>query len=100
MIKASVILIAGAALSFAALPAVAQSQTHLRGQFFDPMRQAPPLTITKRPFTDSGTAVPVGYESEYLTDQTTLNEPVYSSFNRDGFGQDVLPRRFDGLGLN
>ena len=88
-----------AALGAALLSVPASAQTRVPGQFFDPGREAPPLTVRKRPFTDSGTVVEQGYEQRYLQEQTTLNKPVYSSFRPDQFGQDVLPRPFDGLGL-
>lgn len=88
-----------AVLGVSAMPTLVSAQTRLPGQVFDPSREAPPLTVRKRPFTDSGTAVQTGYEHEYLTEQTSLNRPVYSSFAPDRFGQDVLPRPFDGLGL-
>lgn len=88
-----------AVLGVSAMPTLVSAQTRLPGHVFDPSREAPPLTVRKRPFTDSGTAVQTGYEHEYLTEQTSLNRPVYSSFAPDRFGQDVLPRPFDGLGL-
>lgn len=89
----------GTVLGLSAMPTLASAQSRLPGQTFDPSREAPPLVVRKRAFTDSGTAVQPGYEHEYLTEQTTLNRPVYSSFAPDRFGQDVLPRPFDGLGL-
>lgn len=98
MTRTLTVLALGAALLSSSL-AEAQTQTRLPGRFFDPSREAPPLTVRKRGFTDSGTAVPTGYEHEYLTEATTLNRPVYSSFTPDRYGQDVLPRPFDGLGL-
>lgn len=99
MTRTPVVIALGAVLGFSAVPMVASAQTRLPGQVFDPSREAPPLVVRKRAFTDSGTAVQPGYEHEYLTEQTTLNRPVYSSFAPDRFGQDVLPRPFDGLGL-
>ena len=92
-------VVAAAALAASLIPGAALAQS--RGQYFDPGRgEAPPLTVRKRPFTDSGTVVQQGYEHEYVQEQTTNNQMVYSSFNPDAFGQDVLPHRFDGLGLN
>lgn len=98
--KISALLIAGA-LAASAIPTLASAQSQfIRGEgYFDPAREAPPLIIRKRPFTDSGTSVPVGYDNEYMADQTVTHRPVYSSFMPDRFGQDVLPRPFDGLGL-
>jgi hypothetical protein len=73
----------------------------IRGEgYYNPANEAPPLIVRKRAFTDSGTAVPVGYENRYLATQTILNQPTYTSFSPDKFGADVLPRPFDGLGLN
>ncbi|UDL96432.1 hypothetical protein LGH83_09755 [Lichenihabitans sp. PAMC28606] len=89
---------AALALTLVSGAAIAQSRTQLPGQYYDPMNQAPPLTVRKRAFTDSGTQVPVGYENDYMVEQTTLNEPTYSTFRPDQFGQDVLPGRFGGIG--
>lgn len=98
--KTSALLIAGA-LAVSMLPTLAGAQSQIiRGEgYFDPSREAPPLVVRKRAFTDSGTAVPVGYENHYVESQTSLHRPVYSSFNPDQFGQQLLPRPFDGLGL-
>ncbi len=98
--KLSTLLIAGA-LGAALVPTLASAQSQIiRGEgYFDPASEAPPLIVRKRPFTDSGTSVPVGYEHHYIEAQTTLHRPVYSSFNPDQFGQEILPRPFDGLGL-
>ena len=103
MSRKAILMIAGAFLAMGTLSGAATAQTRvhpssLQGQFFDPTFQAPPLTVRKRAFTDSGTQVPVGYENDYLVEQTTLNEPVYSSFRPDAFGQDVLPGRFGDFG--
>lgn len=99
MTRTVVAIAISAMLGVSAMPTLVAAQTRLPGQVFDPSREAPPLIVRKRAFTDSGTAVPTGYEHEYLTEQTTLQRPVYSSFAPDRFGQDVLPRPFDGLGL-
>lgn len=99
MTRTAVVIAISALVGLAGVPTVASAQSRLPGQVFDPSREAPPLVVRKRAFTDSGTAVQAGYEHEYLTEQTTLNRPVYSSFAPDRFGQDVLPRPFDGLGL-
>lgn len=99
--NAMLAMAAAAALATTLSAGVATAQSRAPGQFYDPGRgEAPPLTVRKRPFTDSGTVVPYGYENEYFVDQTVNRRPVYSSFNPDAFGQDVLPRPFDGLGLN
>ncbi len=100
MNKTAIMIAIAAAVGLSTLPTLASAQTQTQGQYFDPSREAPPLTVRKRPFTDSGTAVQIGYENRYVSDQTTLHRPVYSSFNPDQFGQDILPRPFDGLGLN
>jgi hypothetical protein len=98
--KASALLIAGA-LAASLIPTLAGAQPrYVYGEgYFNPAREAPPLIVRKRPFTDSGTSVPLGYDNEYMVDQTETHRPVYSSFMPDRFGQDVLPRPFDGLGL-
>jgi hypothetical protein len=102
MERKSTLVLAGAALAVATLfsgAAGAQTRHVVRGQqFFDPMNEAPPLTVSKRPFTDSGTQVPVGYENDYMVEQTTLNQPTYSTYRPDDFGQAVLPGRFGGIG--
>ena len=56
------------------------------------------VVIHGRSFLDSGRQVPVGSLQSYTTQSTTLNQPVYLSFQRDGFGNDVLPGRFGGIG--
>lgn len=99
MTRTAMAIAISAVMGLSAMPTLASAQTRLPGQTFDPSREAPPLVVRKRAFTDSGTAVQPGYEHEYLTEQTTLNRPVYSSFAPDRFGQDVLPRPFDGLGF-
>ncbi len=97
----SILTLAGAAfIAASTLSGAASAQTRLPGQYFDPMNQAPPLTVRKRPFTDSGTNAPVGYENDYVVEQTTINQPVYSTFRPDSFGQDVLPGRFGDIGRN
>ena len=97
--RKSLIAAAGLMLATAAFPVVAQAQGRLPGQYFDPSREAPPLVVRKHlPFTDSGTNAPVGYEHEYMVDQTQTYLPVYSSFRPDSFGQDVLPGRFGEIG--
>ena len=99
--KISTLLIAGG-MALAMLPTVASAQSQMiRGEgYYNPANEAPPLIVRKRAFTDSGTAASVGYDNEYLVDQTTLHSPVYSSYRPDMFGQQLLPHRFDGLGLN
>lgn len=88
-----------AAFALVALSGAANAKSALPGQYFDPSNQAPPLTVRKNlPFTDSGTAAPVGYENDYVVEQTTLNRPVYSSFAPDLFGQSVLPGPFNSIG--
>ena len=99
MTRTAMAIAISAVVGLSSMPTLVSAQTRLPGQVFDPSREAPPLVVRKRSFTDSGTAVQTGYEHEYLTEQTTLNRPVYSSFAPDRFGQDVLPRPFDGLGL-
>ena len=99
MTRTAIAIAMSAMLGVSAAPTLVSAQTRLPGQAFDPSREAPPLIVRKRAFTDSGTAVQTGYEHQYLTEQTTLNRPVYSSFTPDRFGQHLLPRPFDGLGL-
>jgi hypothetical protein len=100
MTRTSLLALAAVALAASAFAGSADARSaRAQGQYFDPTYEAPPLTVNKRPFTDSGTQVPVGYENDYMVEQTTLHRPVYSTFRPDAFGQDVLPHRFDGLGL-
>ena len=56
---------------------------------------APPLTIQKRSWLDSGNAIPVGTQNAYLSSSTTLNQQVYTSFEPGRFGQSTLPGQFD-----
>ena len=59
---------------------------------------APEIVIRKRPFTDSGTVVPVGSRNRYMDDSTIYNgSPPYSSttWRRSDFGDEVLPMRLD-----
>ncbi len=98
MARKIIMTVATAALALAAWSGIASAQDRT-GRFFDPTREAPPLTVRKNlPFTDSGTNAPVGYEHEYVIDQTTNYLPVYSSFRPDAFGQGVLPGRFGDVG--
>ena len=54
-----------------------------------------PLTVTGRSWLDSGNVVPVGTGQSYISDNTTLNLPTYTSYAPDRFGQATLPGRFD-----
>jgi hypothetical protein len=74
-----------AALTLAATAAEAQSRS----------RGAPPLTIQKRSFLDSGPVVPVGSLRNYVTVNTSLGVPAYRNFGPSGFGSQTLPQRFD-----
>ena len=56
------------------------------------------IVIHGRSFLDSGRQVPVGSHQNYVTQATTLNQPIYQSFRPDAFGNDVLPGRFGGIG--
>ena len=56
---------------------------------------APPLTVTKRSWLDSGNVVPVGTNNSYLTANTTLNQPITRDFAPGRFGQSTLPGQFD-----
>lgn len=95
---------ATAVLAFSTLAGTGAQAQNGRGAggYFDPSRgEAPPVVIRKGanlPFTDSGTAAPVGSENEYFVDQTEAHLPVYSSFRPDSFGSDVLPGRFGEIG--
>ena len=92
------LMAAGVALAFATIASgAASAQSQLPGQYFD-ASQAPPLTVRKRAFTDSGNVAPVGYADDYVVEQTTLNNPTYSTYLPDLFGRDVLPGRFGGIG--
>jgi hypothetical protein len=56
------------------------------------------VIVKKRSFLDSGTVVPVGSESRYMSDSTIFNHsPPYSNttWRRSDFGDEVLPGPFD-----
>jgi hypothetical protein len=60
---------------------------------------APPLTVQRRSFLDSGTVVPVGASHNYVTSQTgPAYNPMEEGFGRSKFGNETLPRRFDTPG--
>ncbi|MDB5571592.1 MAG: uncharacterized protein JWN93_2775 [Hyphomicrobiales bacterium] len=87
-IHRTLILSLAGALSLCWAAADAQAQTRrLRGE-------APPITITKRSFLDSGKVVPVDSMRNYVTMDTRFGLPVYDN-NRSWFGRETLPRRFD-----
>jgi hypothetical protein len=59
---------------------------------------APEVLVKKRNFLDSGTVVPVGSESRYMSDSTIFNHsPPYSNttWRRSDFGDEVLPGPLD-----
>ncbi len=95
MMKRTLLSIASvAALTALALPATAQAQTSRR-HVVRTVETAPPLTVNRRSWLDSGNVVAVGTQSSYLSASTSLNQPVYTSFLADRFGQSTLPGRFD-----
>ena len=59
-------------------------------------KQGPrPLIVKKRSFLDLGTAVPLGYGSNYATDSSYAGRPAFGhSFSSDRFGGGNLPTRF------
>ncbi len=60
---------------------------------------APPLTIQRRSFLDSGKQVPVGSLNRYMQQMTQLARPAWSTTGVPGlYGYDALPRRFDPPG--
>lgn len=90
------LLLSIAGLSIAcvmAAPTLAQAQNGHRR--FIRTETAPPLTVTKRSWLDSGNVVAVGTQDTYLSASTTLNAPVYASFLPARFGQSTLPGQFD-----
>ncbi len=56
------------------------------------------IVVHGRSYLDSGKQVPVGSQQNYVTMNTTLNRPVFSTFRPDSFGDSVLPGRFGGIG--
>lgn len=56
---------------------------------------APPLTVTKRSWLDPGNVVAVGTQNNYLAQSTTLNQPIYGTYDQAKFGQSALPGQFD-----
>jgi hypothetical protein len=95
MRRAHRLVFATAAASIAALFAattIAEAKTrHVRAA------PARPLTVKKRPFTDSGTMVPVGSESRYVYDTQYyggMGDPTYYG-TPGSYGAETLPRRFE-----
>ncbi len=87
-VQRTLILSLAGALSLCFAVADAQAQTRrMRGE-------APPITIKKRSFLDSGPVVPVGSLNNYVTMDTLYGLPPYDN-NRAWFGRETLPRRFD-----
>lgn len=71
---------------------LAEAQTRSR------QPNAPPLTVQRRSFLDSGKVVPVGSMSNYVSANTTFAVPVYNMSNPSAYGRETLPRRFDPPG--
>lgn len=85
----------GASMMVAALvPGAAQAQDVRRHKVAAVTTAAPPLTVNRRSWLDMGTAARVGTQDSYLAASTTLNEPIYASFDQDRFGRSTLPRQF------
>ena len=61
-------------------------------------RSARALLVKKRPFTDAGRVVPVGTESNYVTDSTMRGRTSDYYTNRGAFGGETLPGRFGVFG--
>ena len=72
-------------------PSFAQTRHHVINRVI----AAPPLTVTKRSWLDSGNVVAVGTQNSYLAQATTLNQPIYGSYDEAKFGQSALPGQFD-----
>ena len=61
---------------------------------------APPLTVQRRSFLDSGNVVPVGSMHNYVISQPggPANNPMEEGFGRSKFGNETLPGRFETPG--
>jgi hypothetical protein len=87
------VVLGAAALGLMVFTDLAEAQQRARQQ------QAPPLTIQRRNFLDSGKIVPVGSQNRYVAAITTFAVPVYAQSGvGHGFGYYTLPRRFDPPG--
>jgi hypothetical protein len=85
--------------AFAAVPAVAATH-HVRhhARMHVVQHQAPPLTVRRRSFLDPGNVVPVGSQSNYMTDNTIFLRTPDQNFARSKFGNETLPGPFDLVG--
>lgn len=81
-------------LSFAAAAATtfAIAEAHAQAR-----REAPPLTIQRRSFLDSGKVVPRDSLRNYVTMDTYYRKPVYDNL-RGVYGLETLPRPLDPPG--
>lgn len=91
MYRSTLIAAFVAVVSTAATPGFAQE----RHRVVTHALTAPPLTVTKRSWLDSGNVVAVGTQNSYLAQSTTLNQPIYGSYDQAKFGQSALPGQFD-----
>jgi hypothetical protein len=87
---------AGLFAAFAAMPAAAATH-HVRQhqRVHVVQHEAPPLTVRRRSFLDSGNVVPVGSQSNYMIDNTIFLRTADQNFARSKFGNEALPGPFD-----
>ncbi len=86
--------LAAAATGLAALlagSAIAEAQPHkVRA-----VNSARPLTVTGRPFTDTGNIVPVGTEARYVYDSTFFAPNPTLGRAPNSYGAETLPQPFE-----
>lgn len=92
------VVLSGASLlaALAVMPTVADARPakhHARAHVA--WHGSPPLTVRRRSFLDSGNVVPVGSESNYMTDNTIFVRTPDQNFARSKFGNEALPGPFD-----
>ena len=82
--------------ALAVMPTVADAQParhHARVRVA--RHAAPPLTVHRRSFLDPGNVVPVGSQSNYMTDNTIFIRTPDQNYARSKFGNETLPGPFD-----
>ena len=79
-----------AAASLAALFATSPAEAAPRHR-----GEARSLTVTKRPFTDSGNVVNRGTQSRYVYDTSLNTRSIIFGTAGSNYGRETLPQRFD-----
>ena len=92
-------VLAVAAVGVAAFAFLADASAQTRRDRESAIRSAgaPPLTIRRRPFTDSGPVVPPGSLQNYVNMDTIWGRPAWDH-QRGRYGGETLPRPFDPPG--